>query len=198
MRFCDVWRLSKTNYRCDSVTLADFVKASNGNLKALRKRSGFWKFWGLWASEKTLKEAYLRLINEYIELCEEKNEGNIEAKKLLILRLQVIQLEALIDIQNRGGNVMDDILDLCNAYSMTEAKGVLAEWTMLLETTEKRLEKFNKEASKEEGKYKIGKLIAAVCKHQGHQIDRKTTTVAELAEYVVGLKEYIKQNEIKK
>ena len=159
------------------------MEAVRGNLKALRRP------FRLRAGKKTLTEALGMLMTEYSELCGIRDNKRFAGKDALMIRMQVVQLNGYIIIQMTGRDVMHKIRDLCGANTVEEAKSILKLWTTDLEAAESRLEKETKTAGTKT--FDIYGLVTEVSRYLCFQLDKRRTTVAEFAGYVVSFNRFV-------
>ena len=183
------WRLSSTYHRCSRTPLFNFMEAVRGDLKALRRP------FRMRASKKTLAEALGMLMAEYSELCGIHDNKRFAGKDAMMIRLQVVQLNGYIIIQTSGRDVMDKIRDLCGATTIEEAKSILKLWMTDLEAAERRLEKETKTAGTKT--FDIYGLVTEVSRYLCFQLDKRRTTVAEFAGYVMSFSKYVEKTKSK-
>ena len=169
-------------HKCSETPLCVFI-ALDDNPKALRRR--------LFPSKQTLEMARVMLGIEFAKLCDEKADL-FPAKQALKLRLQVTQLEQLLDIHAKSSSrhraeIERKMSEFTGSTSVAAAKEKLGELMRLLDMEEKKLEKDKKRPA-----FRFEDLVVDITKYLGFQIDRKNTTVAEFAGYIKSSKIQLK------
>ena len=130
---------------------------------------------------------------EFTKLCGESVQ-KFPAKKAIILRMMIAQLQGLLDIHTKTRKyrlkIEQKIFELTSTSTILEAKQILHTWLSLLNEEEKSLEK-NAQKSKVKLETGFEDLVVETTKYLGFQIDRRKTTVAEFAEHVKSFKRHI-------